>query len=31
VGGAIDEDAIWVVNATSETVTPIDRRTALPD
>jgi outer membrane protein assembly factor BamB len=28
---AVDEDAIWVVNATSETLTRIDRRTALPD
>jgi hypothetical protein len=28
---AVDEDAIWVTNATSETVTRIDRRTAVPD
>jgi hypothetical protein len=28
---AIDEDAIWVANETSETLTRIDRRTALPD
>ena len=28
---AVDEDAIWVANATSETVTRIERRTALAD
>lgn len=28
---AVDEDAIWVVNETSETLTRIDRRTAVPD
>ena len=28
---AVDEDAIWVANETSETLTRIDRRTALPD
>jgi hypothetical protein len=28
---AIDEDAIWVANATSRTLTWIDRRTAVPD
>jgi hypothetical protein len=28
---AVDEDAVWVANETSETLTRIDRRTALPD
>jgi outer membrane protein assembly factor BamB len=28
---AVDDDAIWVVNATSKTLTRIDRRTAVPD